>query len=231
MRRQTVTDPRGSALLPVTLVLFLFSAIAIGAALVVRVELMVAERFRQSAEALYAAEAALQVAIAELEALPDWTPVVDGGHRSRFADGSFTGSKRVPGGGSVTVCCGAGSAFERLTSESQASPVPARRALAWQPFLWATFDALVPRDPATRLYVLVFIADSADEEAATDEAVLVRAEAIDPGGLRRTIESLVARRPAQNPELVTTAANGPLQSDEMPASAPVFRVLTWREVR
>ena len=71
MWRQTVMDSHGSALLPVTLVLFLFSAIAVGAALVVRVELTVADRFRESAEALYAAEAALEVAVAELKACPN----------------------------------------------------------------------------------------------------------------------------------------------------------------
>jgi hypothetical protein len=231
MWRQTVMDAHGSALLPVTLVLFLFSAIAIGAALVVRIELTVADRFRESAEALYAAEAALEAAIAELKALPTWTSVVDGGQRSRFADGSFTGSKRLPAGGSVNVCCAAGSAFDRVIRESQASPVPARRALAWQPFLWTTFDALVPQEPASRLYVLVFIADSSDESAAAEEAVLVRSEAIDPGGQRRTVESLVALRPAQDPGPVAPAAGRSVQSNEMPGTAPVFRVLTWREVR
>ena len=109
--------------------------------------------------------------------------------------------------------------------------MPARRALAWQPFLWTTFDALVRRDPASRLYVLVFVAESPDETAAVEEAVLVRAEAIDPGGLRRTVESLIALRPAAEPELGTTAASRSVQSDEMPGTAPVFRVLTWRELR
>jgi hypothetical protein len=231
LSRQRVMDAHGSALLPVTLVLFLFSAIALGAALVVRVELTVGERYRESAEAFHAAEAALEVAVAELQAQPSWLAVVDGGRHSKFTDGSFTGAKRVPGGGSVNVCCGTGSAFERLRSESQASPVPARRALTWQPFLWATFDALVPQDPASRLYVLVFAAESADEEAPAAEALLVRAEAIDPGGLRRTVESLVALRAPETPDPRTASANVSVQSEEMPAPVPVFRVLTWRELR
>jgi hypothetical protein len=97
--------------------------------------------------------------------------------------------------------------------------------------LSTTFDSLVPLDPPSGLYVLVFLAEAADEAAAAEEAVLVRAEAIDPGGLRRTVESLIALRPAADPELEVTAASRSVQSEEMPGTVPVFRVLTWREVR
>ena len=48
----------GSALLPVMLLMFLFSAIAIGMVVVVRVETTVAARFVQATQALHAADAA-----------------------------------------------------------------------------------------------------------------------------------------------------------------------------
>jgi hypothetical protein len=211
------------------MLMFLFSAIAVGAALVVRVEVKVAERFRQSAEALYAAEAALDVSLSELRTMPTWTPVFEGGRRSSFSDGAFMGAKTVPGGGAVNVCCGVGSASDRLASDTRTSPVPARRALVWRPFLWTPFDVLAPGDPPSRLYVIVSVAN--DEEAGEGGAdtILVRAEALAPDGLHRTIESLVVRR-------------HPTGSDDVPdeegelkrsmALAPgVLGVLAWREVR
>ena len=229
MSGRTLTDVRGSALLPVILVLFLFSAIALGAALVVRVEISVADRFRQSAEALHAAEAGLDVAISELRSMPTWTTVAAGSSHSQFSDGAFTGSRTVPGGGSVTLCCGPGSAFDDLAVETSASAVPARRALAWRPFLWTTFTSLVPQDPPSRLYVLVLAADSAGEPSA-GEALLLRAEAIDPAGLRRRVESLIDLSPPPNPEL-----EEPMMRQSVQAEGEVLplllRVLTWREVR
>ena len=228
--RPAERSARGSALLSVTLLMCLFSAIAIAAAVVIRVEVIVAQRFRHSAEAFHAAEAALQVAVSELRALPSWTSVVNGDQTSQFTQGVFLGGKNLPGGGVVNVCCGTGSAFDRLAASSRASPVPARRVLVWRPFLWTTFDALVPRDPPSRLYVIVFAADDEEDvgDGDTNGIVLLRAEAIDPGGLHRTMEALVAR-PVPEP----AAGDGSdVTSAEEPAARPsVVAILTWREVR
>jgi hypothetical protein len=227
--RRGLKDARGSALLPVVLVLFLFSAIAIGAALVVRVEISVADRFRQSAEALYAAEAGLEVAISELRLMPTWSPVADGSHQSQFSDGAFMGSRTLPGGGVVRLCCGAGSPFEDLVAETASSAVPARRALAWWPFLWAPFASLVPQEPPSRLYVLVFAADSTGEPSA-GEALLLRAEAIDPAGLRRRVEGLIGLSPPPNPEIEVSSIPRSVQAEDA-VLPPSLRVLAWREVR
>jgi hypothetical protein len=60
------------------LLMFLFSAIAIAMVVVVRIEISVATRFVQAAQALYAADAALAVTLSELRTLADWTPVLSG---------------------------------------------------------------------------------------------------------------------------------------------------------
>ena len=194
----TAGSIRGSALLPVLLLMFLFSAIALGAAVVMRVEVTLAHRFRQSAEALSAAEAGLAVAVAELRTIDGWSPVLDGGRVSASSQGAVSGAKRIPGGGTLVVCCGSGSAASRLDAETRASPLPSRRSVQWRPFLWSTLDALTGNAPPSGLFVIVWVGD--DEEDGDGEwgkdangTVIVRAEAARADGLHRALEALVTR--------------------------------------
>ena len=214
---------RGSALLPVMLLMLLFSAIAIGAAAVVRVEVLVADRFRRSAEARYAAEAALGAALAELRRSPDWAPVTAGIQTSVLSQGAFAGYQSVPAGGTVHLCCEPDSVFGRLEHETRAARSPSRQALVWRPFLWTSFRGLTGSAASERLYLVVFVAAATGREAPAgtdgtgaegasegeDDSLVVRAEAVDPAGLRRVVESLVGRRRGEG----------------------VVRTLTWRDVR
>lgn len=213
-------DQSGSALLPVMLLMFLFSAIAIGMVVVVRVETTVATRFVEATQALYAADAALAVALAELRPMADWTPVIAGAAQSVLADGPFSGRKLVPRGGSIALCCGPLSVSGRLARESALSGAVARRALQWRPFLWSPLEALLPASPPTSLYVIVFVEDDEDEDdgdgaADVNGRVVVRAEAVQPDGLRRSVEALIARWPG----------------DPLRGLAPSVRLLRWQEVR
>lgn len=209
---------RGSALLPVILVACLVSAIALTITVVVPLETRVASRFEEAIEARYAAEAGLSIAVAELRTKPGWSGVVSGAESSALAAGLFAGVAGVPGGGRVTLCCGAGSASARLVAETRASPLPSRRVLEWRPYYWGAFDALIPFDPPSRLFVIVWIAnDEEDGGGAVEDrnsTVRVRAEAIDPAGLRRSVEALVARP-------VFPGGAGP----------QAVEIVQWREVR
>jgi hypothetical protein len=215
--------PSGSVLLPVLLFMLLLSAIALGLATVVRIEIAIADRFLHAAEGLYAADAGLSVALSELRELTDWTPVLDGSARSAHAQGAFSGGKTVPGGGQVVVCCGPESAAARLAAETAASPLPARRSLQWQPFLWSAVQSLAPSEPASRLFLVVWVADDeADDDTHisidANGVLIVRAEALAPDGLRRVVEAYIARRPP--------AGDG----EDVPHGQGVH-VVAWREVR
>jgi hypothetical protein len=209
----------GSALLIVLVLTFLFSALTIGATTVVGVETSITSRYRDGIEALYIADAGLAVVLAELRTLPDWSPILRGALRSSASQGSFSGSASVAGG-TVFLCCGGGSLFERLARESAASPVPARRTLAWHPFLWSPWNVMADRPGPGGFFVLSLLQDD-EEDGDADEAtdlngvVVVRSEAIRPDGLRRTVEALVAREPGD-------------PGHGIPAAV---RVLRWREVR
>jgi hypothetical protein len=220
--RRPVSRPRGergSALLIVLTVTFLFSALAIGTTTVVLVEGTVAGRFKDGVEALYVADAGLALVVSELRERPDWTPVLQGAVRSGLTRGAFLGSAAV-GGGTVALCCGRDSVAGRLARESGVDPVPARRGLVWQPYLWSAWDALVPQPQPAQLFLIVLVQDDEDDgdlDATTDlnGVVTVRSEAVRPDGLRRVAEGLVAREPA-DPVLGIPAR---------------VRILRWREVR
>ena len=212
----------GGVLLPVILLLVLLSAIAAGSAAYVRTEVLIADRFRSSSQALYAAEAALDLAVAELRALPLWTAVSGGSVASRHSRGSFTATHRLPGGGSVELCCGRGTMFARLAASSSLSPMTWRRTLTWRPYLWAPFDSLVRPDRPTGLMIVVFVADLAGTDGITSaEKLLLRAEGMDTGGGRRVIEAVVHR----------DRAGGGEGSDRGGGGGRVTRILTWHEVR
>src|SRR5690348_1102562 len=87
---------RGSALLIVLLMTFLFAAIVMGGTVFVRVDALVADRYGRTVSALHGAEAGLDVAVSELRRIDDWTAIVAGAQRSRRAVGAFAGNAAVP---------------------------------------------------------------------------------------------------------------------------------------
>jgi hypothetical protein len=212
-RRPDLHRQQGSAVLAVVLITFLFSAIVISAVVLAHVEVVVSGRYAHVVEARYAADAALQAAVAELRTIADWTSVIDGRARSSLVEGELAGS--------VTA---------RLEAETASSPLPARRAVRWRPFLWKSMDALAARDPPSRVFVVVWVGnDEADvagaDSADTNATVLVRAEAVESGGARRIVEGVVSRQPQ---------SGGGLYSEDSAAAEARRRrvaILNWREVR
>lgn len=214
------SEESGNVLLIVLLLTFLFSALAIGTATAVGVEITMAARGREGTEALYVAEAGLALAIAGLRPLADWTPVLQGLVRSAASLGPFAGPAAVAGGGSILLCCGGTSVGGRLARESAVSGVPARRTLTWQPFLWSAWDALVTQPVRGQIFVVAVVQDDeedGDADPATDlnGIVVVRSEALRPDGLRRVVEGLLTRVPG----------------DPDHGVPPGVRLLAWREVR
>ena len=100
---------RGAALLMA--ITFVLLVVAVGAAVSVtsRTETLIAARFRESKEMLYAAEGGISVAVRDLDAAGDWNAVLSGAVASSFTDGASIGTRTLPGGGSITLCCSSGS--------------------------------------------------------------------------------------------------------------------------
>lgn len=120
---------------------------------------------------------------------------------------------RIPGGGSVSVCCADDSLSARLQRDT---------GVPWRPFAWGSLAGLLDLPDAGRYYLVAWVADDRDDpdddpEVDGNDRILVRTEAVTPLGARKAIEAAAARPGA--PE----AAAGPLR--------PGLKLLTWRERR
>jgi type IV pilus assembly PilX-like protein len=63
----------------------------------------IAANFRAAHEARYAADAAIERALADLRREPDFTPILSGALRSSFVDGLPTGNRTLPDGSSIDL--------------------------------------------------------------------------------------------------------------------------------
>jgi hypothetical protein len=189
-RRKDRPD-HGIALVQVLLLLVLLSAAAGGAALLARVEVLTAQHQRGERDAAYAAEAMLAAAAHELDVTPDWNAALAGAAPASFADGPPAGFKQVPGGGTVDLCCGAGS----LTTRARADT-----GQAWVPFAWQSLRGLLNVPEAPPYYLVAWIQADGEEVdgnpgADTNDRVVIRTEAVTPLGSRKAIEALAERAP------------------------------------
>src|SRR5262245_31031181 len=83
----------GTVLVLALFVTLLLSALAAGLTLVTASEAAIAQNFKNGQEALHAADAAAERALGDLDALPNWSPALDGTFRSTFVDGPPTGTR------------------------------------------------------------------------------------------------------------------------------------------
>lgn len=220
----------GFALVVAILAMLLMSALGVALVLTTSSETMIAGSFRRSQEALYAADAAVERALDDLRAQPDWSQVLNGTVTSSFVDG-LPGGVRTLDDGSVLdltqvvnlVNCEKPSAC----SDTDLSTRTAQRPWGANNPVWRLYAYGRLRDMATgnsvssSYYVAVLVADDPAEndgdplrdgldQANPGSGVLVlRAEAVGPRGARRVIEATIG------------LGRGPAGA----------RLLSWREVR
>jgi hypothetical protein len=183
--------------------------------------MLIAANFRQGREALYTAEGALARAVRDLAGLPEWSAVLSGSVTSSFTDGVATAARTLPGGDTITLCCGPPS----LTEEVQTRAVGGRRwgddTPLWQIFAWGPVSRWMT---AVRVdspfYVVVWVADDPDDgdgnPTVDSNGILgLYAQSLGPRGARRAVDALIRRPPGADGE----------------PPPPRVRILSWREGR
>ena len=212
---------QGTSLVLALVFVVLLSGVAAAVVIVTRTETLVAANFRASREALYAAEGGLAQTVRDLGATADWTGVLSGAAVSSFTDGAAIGSRTLPGGDLVTLCCGPSSLTGQVQVRADGGRAWGGNTPRWILYSWGPASAWRPPGVIrSAFYVAAWVsddpADGDDDPAADNNGVLrIHAQALGPFGGRRIIEAVVQRPVIGSP----------------PAPAPGVRVVSWREVR
>jgi PilX N-terminal len=208
--RKQIARSDGVVLVATLLVLLLMSAVGAALVLVSSSETLIAANFRNSHEALYAAEAAAERAIADFAAVPDVDLVLSGAGQSTFVDGPPGGLREWQG---VRVdltevvnlsrcrkkapCTDA--EMDSVTIERPWGPNNPR----WQPYAYGWLKDAWP-SIVSPFYVVVLIGDDPsenDNDPLRDGAaanvgagvVALRAEAFGPRSVHKAVDLTIGR--------------------------------------
>lgn len=230
-------DERGMALVAVMTASTLLLALGVSLAVTTTVEVGIAANHRDAVATLHAADAAIEFAIGELAAQADWDEVLGGVVTSWFHEGAAAvalpdGSILDLAGESGLLRCGVRGACGDADMDQPTADRPwGRNNPRWTVYASGPLARVLPGAvPATRAYVVVWVADDPSENDAQPlrdggppaavnganmvnpgrGAVWLHARAYGPSGSRRTVEAVVERDPRLPPACV--------------------RVRTWREV-
>jgi hypothetical protein len=197
-------DERGVALVIIMMTITLLTALGTALILATITETAIAANYRDAAEALYAAEGAVEFVMQELADVPDWSDVIAESGGSAFVDGSPDGIRMV---GVVTLD------LTHATRDVNAiAAAPGAVRPPWVLYAFGRFEDLVPSSMGrSRIYVAVWVADRSEtpgDETSVPEALSIFGQAYGPQGSRRSVEAIVTK-----------------------ADTSAIRVRSWRELR
>ena len=205
--RARITNEDGSALIIALMSMMLLTALGATVMMVSRTETAISNNYRNSQEALYAADAAVERVVQDLLMVPRWNDILaDGGSgvagvTSSFTVGSPAAQISLPAGGKMTL----NAATARLQADTDTADVWGDNNPQWRLFAWGPLSELLDTVAIdSNMYVAVWVADdpadgptpsAADGNPLLDAngTLTLRAEAIGPAGTRKSLEVTVAR--------------------------------------
>lgn len=190
---------RGVALLMAILIMLLLSAAGVALVALTSTETLIGASYRHAQEAAYGAEAAFDRALADLDAIPDWSAVLrapPGNVMSSLNDGATT--PRGPDG-RILDLAGLTTLRQRQSDDRDGPSAFSLDAPRWRLFAHAPIEQLSSDALGPPLYLLVWVADDGmdgDGEVERDAngRVMVFAQAMGAAGARRAVEGLIGRR-------------------------------------
>jgi len=196
---QVAKDERGAALIVALLIGMLLAGLGAVLITVSNTETLITAAHRHLLETSYAAEAAFERAVRDLDVLPDWDLILappPGNLQSTFVDGQSHPS--APDGRTLDVP--ALTLQRQAHSDSTSGPgIFGADSPRWRLFAQASLTSLLPAGAqAQPAYLLVWVADDGldgdgDPSRDSNGRVLVFAEAYGIGGSRRGVDGVVAR--------------------------------------
>jgi hypothetical protein len=230
--RARLADERGTALIIALMAMMLLTALGAAVIMVSNTETHISNNYRNSQEALYAADAAVERVVQDLLMVPRWNDILGGITQSGFVDGSMTGSKSLPGGGTMTLCCGTNTATGQLQAETDTLNLWGTNNPQWKLYAWGPLKDMLPNSEIdSPMYVAVWIADDpadgtggvADGNPLLDVngTLTLHAEAVGPSGTRKVIEVTVARTSSTEIERGQIAQRGQEELNQRARKAAV----------
>jgi hypothetical protein len=220
--QQTPLNPasneRGMALIVALLSVMLLTALGLGLVMTTMSETMIAANYRDSGEAMYAADAGVERVMQDMLTVPDWNRILTGNVQSSFVDGPPGGTRTMPDG--TTIDLTAATNLLNCAKTTTCSPgdmdtwTPDRpygvNNPRWNLFAYAPLANIIETGTiASPMYVVVWVADDFGEtdnnptveggppvgspENKGRGILLLRAEAFGPGGAHSTLEVTIAR--------------------------------------
>ena len=231
--RARLGNEDGTALVVALMSMMLLTALGAAVVMVSNTETMIAANHRNSQEALYAADAAVERVVQDLLMIPRWNDVLAGTVQSSFIDGSMTTLKSLPTGGSMTLCCDTNTATSQLQADTDSLNLWGGNNPRWKLFAWGPLsDILSDSSIDTSMYVAVWVADDPADSvdgatpdnnnlADSNGVLTLHAEAFGPGGARKVVEVTVARTTSTEIERGQIAQRGQEELNQRARKAAV----------
>jgi len=211
---ERLSEEQGVALVIALLCMLLLTALGLALTLTTSTERQISANYRDGTETMYAADAAVERVMQDVLTVPDWNRILDGSTTSSFVDGT-PGVRTLPNGATFnlieltnTVRCGKSSCSQADLDLATDDRPWAKNNPQWQLYAFGTATELIPTATTNSpVYVVVWIGDDPsenDNKPLTDGdesgglnpgkgVVSMLAYAYGPAGVRRVIETTVAR--------------------------------------
>jgi type IV pilus assembly PilX-like protein len=159
----------GVAMIVAMMAMLLMTALGVALVLTTSSETMIAGNFRNSGEALYAADAVIERAMDDILTVADWNKLLDGSTQSAFVDGPPSGERTLPDGSKIDLMQAANMAncqHVGSCSPSEFNTMSAERPWAennphWQLYAYGNLKDMLPATDTinSAYYVMVMVAD------------------------------------------------------------------------
>jgi hypothetical protein len=222
--RRRAGGEQGAALVMALMASMLLTALGMALVLVSNTETMITGNYRNSSEALYAADAVVERSVQDLLLVPDWNRVWSENLKSGFIDASQCGGTvYIPGFGSLNLT----SATSALQAETDAANLWGANDPVWVPYACGWVRNLLPTGTIdSPMYAVVWTGDDPSETDGNPRVdlngvITLHAEAYGPGGTRKVIEVTVARTSSAEIERGQIAQRGQEELNQRARKAAV----------